>query len=79
MMPGVWRVAALPLLVVLALLEPLITFTFAALSLLGLLVTLFFYLVGPPGFHVLTMLAISLGFALILVPYHALVRWLSAR
>jgi hypothetical protein len=72
-------VAALPLLLVLALLEPLITFAFAALSLLGLLTTLFFYLLRPPGFPVLTMLAISLGFALILVPYHALVRWLSGQ
>ncbi len=78
-MLGLWRLAALPLLLVLALLEPLITFVFAAVSLLGLLTTLFFYLFGRPGFPVLTMLAISLGFALILVPYHALVRWLSAR
>ena len=78
-MQALWRVAAFPLLLVLALLEPLITFVFAALSLLGLLTTLFFYFFGRPGFPLLTMLAISLGFALILVPYHALVRWLSAQ
>ena len=78
-MRNLWRLAVLPILVVLALLEPLIAFAFSAIALLGLLTTTFFYLLGPPGFPVLTMLAMSLGFALILLPYHALVRWLSAR
>jgi hypothetical protein len=49
----------------------------SALALLGLLTTLFFYLVGPPEFPVWTMLALSLGFAIALVPYHALIRLLS--
>jgi hypothetical protein len=61
----------------LVILEPLVTFVFAALALLGLLTTPFFYLVGPPEFPVLTMLALSLGFAIALVPYHALIRLLS--
>ena len=73
-----WRVACLPVLMVLVILEPLVTFVFATLALLGLLVTLFFYLVGPPEFHVWTMLALSLGFAIALVPYHALIRLLSS-
>jgi hypothetical protein len=72
-----WRVACLPLLMLLVILEPLVTFMLAALALLGLLTTLFFYLVGPPEFPVWTMLALSLGFAIALVPYHALIRLLS--
>ena len=73
-----WRAACLPVLMLLVILEPLVTFVFAALALLGLLTTLFFYLVGPPGFPVRTMLALSLGVAIVLVPYHALIRLLSS-
>jgi hypothetical protein len=47
-----WRVAFLPVLIVLVILEPIVTFVLAALALLGLLTTLFFYLVGPPNFPV---------------------------
>jgi hypothetical protein len=39
----------------LVILEPLVTFAFAALALLGLLMTLFFYLVGPPDFPLWTI------------------------
>ena len=63
---------------VLVILERLVTFVLGALALLGLLTTLFFYLVGPPEFPVWTMLALSLGFAIALVPYHALVGLLSS-
>jgi hypothetical protein len=73
-----WRLACLPVLMALVILEPLVTFVFAALALLGLLTTLFFYLVGSPEFPVWTMLALSLGFAIALVPYHALIRLLSS-
>jgi len=61
----------------LVILEPLVTFAFAALALLGLLTTLFFYLVGPRDFLLWTMLALSLGFAIALAPYYALIRLLS--
>ena len=74
-----WRVAALPVLLTLVILEPVVTFLLAGLALLGLLVTLFFYFVGSPGFPVWTMLALSLGFAMVLIPYHALIRLLSSR
>jgi len=73
-----WRAACLPAFMVLVVLEPLVTFALAGLALLGLLTTLFFYLVGPPGFPVWTMLALSLGFAIALLPYHALIRLLSS-
>jgi hypothetical protein len=74
-----WRVACLPVLMVLVILEPLVTFVLAALALLVLLTTLFFYFLGLPKFPVWTMLALSLGFAIALVPYHALIRMLSDR
>jgi hypothetical protein len=76
-MRGLWRVAGLPVLLFLVILKPLVTFVLAALSLLGLLTTVLFYLVGPPDFPVWTMLALSLGFAIALLPYHALIRLLS--
>jgi hypothetical protein len=72
-----WRVACLPVLMLLVILEPVVTFVLGALALLGVLTTLFFKLVGPPGFPVWTMLALSLGFGIALVPYHALIRVLS--
>ena len=74
-----WRVACLPVLMLLVIVEPLVNFTLAAIALLGLLATLFFYLVGPPEFPVWTMCAVSLGFAIALVAYHALIRLLSNR
>jgi len=73
----IWRVACLPVLMLLVILEPVVTFVLAALALLGVLTTLFFKFVGPPGFPVWIMLALSLGFAVVLVPYHALIRTLS--
>src|SRR5271167_1818470 len=72
-----WHLACLPILLVLVMLEPLVSFLLATLALLGLLTTLFFYLVGPPEFPVWTMFALSFGFAIALVPYHALIRLLS--
>jgi hypothetical protein len=73
-----WRAACLPVLMLLVILEPLVTFVLATLALLGLLTTLLFYFVGPPEFPLWTMLALSLGFAIALVPYHALIRLLSS-
>jgi hypothetical protein len=73
-----WRAACLPVLMVLVILEPLVTFVLAGLALLGLLTTLFSYLVGPSEFPVWTMLALSLGFAIALVSYQALIRLLSS-
>ena len=72
-----WRAACLPVLMVLVILEPVVTFVLAGFALLGLMTTLFFYFVGPPEFPVWTMLALSLGFAIALVPYYALIRVLS--
>ncbi len=72
-----WRIARLPIVTVLVILEPLVAFACSALTLLGLLATLFFWLVAAPHFPAWTMLAISLGFAGALVLYEFLIRLLS--
>jgi hypothetical protein len=72
-----WQLILIPVLTLLVILEPIVTFVLAGLALLGVLTTLFFKLAGPPGFPVWTMLAISVGFAIALVPYHVLIRLLS--
>lgn len=72
-----WRLICFPVLLLLVVLEPLFNFVLMALTLLGLLTTLFFYLVGQPTFPVGTMLALSVGFALALVAYQAIIRVLS--
>ena len=73
----VWLGVRLPVLLVLVILEPVVTALFGALALLGVLATIFFLLVGPPHFPWATMLAISLGFVVALVPYYALIRIFS--
>lgn len=72
-----WLAIRLPVLLVLVILEPLVTALCGALALLGVLTTIFFLLVGPPHFPWITMLAVSLGFALVLVPYYGLIELLS--
>ena len=73
----VWHAVRLPVLMLLVLLEPAVRVVCAGLALLGVLATIFFKLVGPPNFPWFTMLAISLGFALLLVLYYAVIRLLS--
>ena len=72
-----WLGVRLPVLLVLVILEPLVTALCGALALLGVLTTIFFLLVGPPHFPWVTMLAISLGFVVALVPYYGLIELLS--
>jgi hypothetical protein len=64
-------------LLVLVILDPVVTFLLTGLALLGLLATLFFCLVGPSEFPKWTMLTISLGFAVLLMGYQALIRLFS--
>lgn len=71
------RVVRLPLLVVLVILRPVITFALAALALLGVLTTLFLKLSGTPDFPFWTMMMISAGFAIALLLYDALIEVLS--
>ena len=76
-MRWLWQIACLPIVTVLVILEPLVAFTCSALALLGVLATLFFWLIGAPHFPAWTMLTISLSFAGALVLYEFLIRMLS--
>jgi hypothetical protein len=73
-----WQCIRLPLSLLLAILEPVVSFVLGSLALLGVLTALFWKLVGPPHFPFLLMLGISLGFALAVTCYHALLRSLSS-
>lgn len=72
-----WRCVRLPLFLLLAILEPVVSFLLGALALLGVLATLFWKLTGPSHFPFLSMLGISLGFGLLLAGYQAFLRLLS--
>ena len=72
-----WLAIRLPVLLVLVILEPIVTALCGTLALLGVLTTIFFLLVGPPHFPWITMLAVSLGFVIALVPYYGLIELLS--
>ncbi|TLZ52841.1 MAG: hypothetical protein E6K21_00270 [Gammaproteobacteria bacterium] len=67
----------IPAVMLLVILEPIVAFACGALALLGVLTTLFFALLHVPHFPTGTMLAVSIGFALILVLYEGLIRVLS--
>lgn len=68
-----------PILLLLVILEPVVSFVLSALALMGVLTALFWKLVGPPHFPFILVLGISLGFELALVLYHALLRLLGAK
>ena len=74
----VWHAIRLPALLLLRILEPVATFFFGALALLGVLITLFFKAIGVPHFPFWTMLALSLGFGLVVIAYQGLIRLLEA-
>jgi hypothetical protein len=72
-----WQCIRLPLFLLLAILEPIVSFVLGALALLGVLIALFWKLTGPPHFPFLVMVGVCLGFALALACYHALLYSLS--
>jgi len=72
-----WQCIRLPLYVMLAILEPVVSFILRLLALLGVLTAFFWKLAGPPHFPFLLVLGISLGFGLMLAAYHAFLRLLS--
>jgi hypothetical protein len=49
----------------------------SSLALLGVLMTIFWWSVGPPHFPMALMLGISLGLGAVLAAYHALLRLLN--
>jgi len=74
-----WQGVRLPVLLLLVILEPVVSFVLSAAALLGVLTAIFWKLVGPPHFPFFLVLGISLGFEFALVVYHALLRLLGAR
>ena len=72
-----WSLVRFPALLVLVILEPVVAFACSTLALLGVLTTLFFALLHVPHFPAGSMLALSIGFALVLVLYEGLIRVLS--
>jgi hypothetical protein len=73
-----WRCIRLPMFLLLAILEPLVSFVLALLALLGVLTAFFWKFIGLPHFPFLLVLGISLGFELALILCHRLLRFLSS-
>ena len=72
-----WQCVRLPLLLLLWILEPVVSFVLGSLALLGLLMTFFWWSVGPPHFPIGLMMGISLGLGAALAAYHAILRLLN--
>jgi hypothetical protein len=72
-----WQCVRLSLLLFLGILEPAVTFLLGSLAFLGLLMTFFWWSVGPPHFPIAWMLGISLGLGALLAAYHAILRLLD--
>lgn len=75
-----WHTIRLPALALLVTMEPLVCGLLSLLAILGVLTALFWeFVVQPPHFPFWTVLGLSVGFALLQVPYYLLVRLFSAR
>jgi hypothetical protein len=72
-----WQCIRLPLFILLAILEPVVSFVFGSLALLCILTAFFWKLIGFPSFPFALALGTSLGFGLILAAYQACLRLLS--
>lgn len=72
-----WQCIRVPLFLLLVTLEPVVTFVFGSLALLGVLTALFWKFLGPPHFPFLLVISISLGLQLVLILYHKLLHVLS--
>jgi hypothetical protein len=72
----IWRLIRLPILTFLVIIQPVVGLLFGGLALLGILTSFFFRLSGAaPHFPFLMMLAISVGFGLVVIGYEALIRY----
>jgi hypothetical protein len=73
-----WQAIRIPVLAVLVVLEPIVAFVLTAIALLGIFVALVLKLSGAvPHFHFVLMLAFSVGSAVLLFGYYALLRLFS--
>jgi hypothetical protein len=76
-LPLLWQGVRLPAVLFLSTLEPVVSFALGSLALLGVLTAFFWRSFGPPHFPFLLVLGVSLGFELVLVAFHKLLRLLS--
>jgi hypothetical protein len=74
--PVPWLLVRLPVFTLLAILAPLVRCLLGSLALLGVLMALFWKLVGPPHFPFIPMLGASVACGLALAGYDALLRLL---
>ena len=72
-----WKCIRLPMFLLLAILEPVVSFVLGSLALLGVLTAFFWKFVGPPHFPFLLVLGVSLGFELALILYRKLLGFFS--
>ena len=72
-----WQCVRLPLLLLLTILEPVVSFVLGLLALVGVLVSLFWWSLGVPHFPFVLMLGMSLAVVAMLIPYYALLRLLG--
>ena len=72
-----WQCVRIPLFLLFAILEPVVSFLLGAFALLGVLTALFWEALHPAHFHFFLVLGVSLGFAFLLVIYEAVLRFLS--
>lgn len=74
----IWNAARLPLLGVLALLEPVVRFVCSLVMVLGVITSIVFEVsAAGPRFPFLWMLALSIGFGVVLFLYYGLIALLS--
>lgn len=75
-----WNVIRLPIVATLAVLEPVVRTILAGIALLGILTALFSeFVVRAPNFPFWPMIGVSVGSALLLMVYYAVMRVFSAR
>jgi hypothetical protein len=72
-----WQCIRVPLFLLLVTLEPVVSFVLGAAALLGVLTAFFWKLVGPAHFPFVTLLSVSLGFALARILYQKCLQLLS--
>lgn len=74
-----WHLVRLPVLMLLAILEPIVSVVLMGLATLGVLMCFFWeFVVRDPHFPFWLMMGISLGFAFLLMLYYALMRLFEA-
>ncbi len=74
----IWTLVRLPVVLFLVILEPFVTFFLMGAATIGVLMSLFWEFLGPdPHFPFWECLAISLGSAMLLMPYYLVIRLFS--